>query len=463
MSEETVERYPFGIILELPRSDKPQLDFSGEPPTLELDHSGRGERNRAMDSLTGLHLTKEQEALLAGEGGLAVQRAMEIVVGLGKVYGATCLVPVSSVQVAGVSYKNLGQAGLDFLQEWAGQGARVRVPTTLNPAGMDIQNWHALGFSESFARNQMAVVEAYERMGSALTCTCTPYWVGNCPAFGEHIAWAESSAVSFANSLLGARTNREGGPSALAAAISGYTAAYGLHLTENRVSHTRVDVACTPTTVADWSALGYLVGREVRNGVPYLVLGAVGGSVPNPDHLVGDPFVDGLKSLGAAMAASGAVGLYHIEGVTPEARQAAVLSADAKRIVIRDLAPAYTALNSKVVKIDLVSIGCPHASPHEIHEIAGAVADKRLASALWVTTARETRERMASDVAIIEAAGGRVVADTCMVVAPVEELGFRSMATNSAKMALYAPSHSSLLVRFGPLERCIRAAISGTW
>ena len=416
-----------------------------------------------MEPLADLQLTGEQNALLAGESGQAVQRAMEIVVGLGKVYGATCLVPVSSVQVAGVSYKNLGEAGLNFLRQWAGEGAQVRVPTTLNPAGMDTQNWRALGFSESFARNQQAVVEAYERMGITLTCTCTPYWVGNCPAFGEHIAWAESSAVSFANSVLGARTNREGGPSALAAAISGYTAAYGLHSTENRISHARVDVACPLETVSDWSALGYLIGREVRNGVPYLVLDAADESIPDPGHLAEGPFADNLKSLGAAMAASGAVGLYHIEGVTPEARQAAVLNAGARRISIRDLAPAYAALNGKVAEIDLVSIGCPHASPNEIHEIAGAVADKRLASALWVTTARETRERMASDVTIIEAAGGRVVADTCMVVAPVEELGFRSMATNSAKMALYAPSHSGLLVRFGPLDQCIRAAISGTW
>jgi predicted aconitase len=413
--------------------------------------------------MADLHLTEEQEALVAGESGLAVQRAMEIVVGLGKVYGAACLVPVSSVQVAGVSYKNLGEAGLSFLLEWAEQGAKVRVPTTLNPAGMDIENWRALGFPESFARNQTAVVEAYSRMGIALTCTCTPYWVGNCPAPGEHIAWAESSAVSFANSLLGARTNREGGPSALAAAISGHTAAYGLHRTENRIACARVDVACSLNTVSDWSALGYLIGREVRDGVPYLAMDAAEGAFPDPDHLLEDPATDGLKSLGAAMAASGAVGLYHIEGVTPEARRTAVLGADARRIVIRDLAPAYAALNSQVSEIDLVSIGCPHASPHEIREIARAVAGKRLSSALWVTTARETLERTRPDVSVIEAAGGRVVADTCMVVAPVKALGFRSLATNSAKMALYTPSHSGLSVRFGPLEQCIQAALSGTW
>jgi len=129
-----------------------------------------------------------------------------------------------------VSYKNLGQAGLDFLREWAAQGARVRVSTTLNPAGMNLHAWRELGIPQTFARQQLAVVEAYRAMGISPTCSCTPYLVGNVPGFGEHVAWAESSAVSFANSVLGARTNREGGHSALAAALTGRTAAYGLHL-----------------------------------------------------------------------------------------------------------------------------------------------------------------------------------------------------------------------------------------
>jgi len=416
-----------------------------------------------MNAAASLCLTEEQEAWLNGDRGVAVQRAMEIVVGLGRVYGASHLVPVTSVQVAGVSYKNLGEAGLEFLREWAAQGARVQVPSTLNPAGIDLENWQTLGFDEAFARRQMAVVQAYAKMGISTTCTCTPYWVGNCPSFGEHIAWAESSAVSFANSVLGARTNREGGPSALAAAISGYTAAYGLHVTGSRISHAEVDVTCPLETISDWSALGYLIGREVRNDVPYLVLGEGNNLCVPSAGMARGPLADRLKSLGAAMAASGAVALYHIHGVTPEARQARMLAVDARRVVIKDLSPAYAALNSNVTSIDLVSLGCPHASLQEIREIAAGVAGKRLRAALWVTTARGTRREAACDVAIIEAAGGRVLSDTCMVVAPVDQLGFRSMATSSAKMALYAPSHSGLLVRFGPLGQCIEAAITGNW
>jgi predicted aconitase len=423
-----------------------------------------------------LQLKQEEQAMLDGAEGQAVQRAIEIVVALAKIYGARRLVPVSSVQVAGVSYKNLGEAGLEFLREWSDQGARVRVPTTLNPAGIDLQQWQVLGFSATFARRQREVIEAYRAMGITPTCTCTPYWVGNRPGFGEHIAWAESSAVSFANSVLGARTNREGGPSALAAAICGRTAAYGLHMDQNRLAHYRVEVRCPLRTVSDWSALGFLVGRQVRNGVPCFYIqdgpsikpdpGALKQYRPSPNDA---PLMDRLKSLGAAMAASGAVALYHIAGLTPEAHQGNILAADARQITVDDLSAGYAALggrtgsNGHTTEVDLVSIGCPHASPAEIHQVAQAVTDKRLRAALWVTTARRTREHMAAEVETIEAAGGRVVADTCMVVAPVEELGFHTMATNSAKMALYTPSHSGLDVRFGTLETCIQAALSGTW
>jgi predicted aconitase len=418
-----------------------------------------------------VQLTDQEREMLNGNQGRAVQRAIEIVVALAKIYGAQRLVPVTSVQVSGVSFKNLGEAGLEFLTEWARQGARVRVPTTLNPAGIDLDRWQKLGFSPDFAARQQQVINAYTAMGITPTCTCTPYWVGNRPRMGEHIAWAESSAVSFANSVLGARTNREGGPSALAAAICGRTAAYGLHLDENRVAHHWIDVRCPLTTISDWSALGYLVGRQVYNGVPYFSLHDC-PTVKTKD-LVDDPIADRLKTLGAAMAASGAVALYHIAGLTPEAQKRGILASDAHQIKVDDLSPGYAALQSRdgyqaipadsPDQVDLVSIGCPHASPAEIRQVAQAVGGKRLRAALWVTTARETKDRMSAEVEIIEAAGAEVVADTCLVVAPVEELGFHTLATNSAKMATYIPSHSHLQVRFGTLAQCIEAAVTGSW
>ncbi|HUX76301.1 MAG TPA: aconitase X catalytic domain-containing protein [Anaerolineae bacterium] len=406
-----------------------------------------------------LRLSAKDQALLAGDSGPGVRKAMEIVVALGRIYGAERLVPVSSVQVAGVSYRNLGEAGLEFLREWADQGARARVPTTLNPAGIDLRAWRELGFSESFARRQLAVIEAYRRLGVRTTCTCTPYLVGNVPRVGEHVAWAESSAVSYANSVLGARTNREGGPSALAAAIAGRTAAYGLHLDQNRRATLRVAVRCPVRTLSDFGALGHLVGRAARNCVPYLVFEG------REDACSGVA----LKALGAAMAASGAVALYHVAGCTPEADRPDILASDHETLVVDDLRPAYAALNSGALenenRIDLVWFGCPHAGLEEMAEVVRLLDGRRVRTALWITAAREMRERAAAEglVAAVEASGGRVIADMCAVVAPMQELGFRTLATPSAKGATYLPSYAGLRVRYGTVEQCVEAAVTGVW
>jgi predicted aconitase len=399
-----------------------------------------------------MKLTPEERAMVRGDLGPGVAKAIQIVLTLGRIYDAERLVPVSSVQVAGVSYRNLGDAGLEFIREWADQGARARVPATLNPAGLDLRAWRELGFSEEFAHRQQAVVEAYQRLGVRTTCTCTPYLVGNVPGEGEHVAWAESSAVSYANSVLGARTNREGGPSAVAAAITGRTAAYGLHLDENRRSTLRVEVRCPVSTLSDFGALGYLVGREAQNRVPYF------------DGLAPCSKTD-LKTLGAAMAASGAVALYHMTGVTPEADHPDILAQDHQTLIVDDLQPAYAALNTAGREIDLVWFGCPHAGLDEIARIAGLLDGRRVRSALWIATSRYTQEQAqrAGLVDAIASTGGRVLADMCVVVAPMEQLGFRILATPSAKGAAYAPSHAGLLVRFGTVAQCIEAAVTGLW
>jgi predicted aconitase len=401
----------------------------------------------------GLQLTSSERAMLAGEAGAGMRRAMEIIVALGQIYGASDLVPVSSAQVSGVSYKNLGEAGLEFLQSWAEEGARACIPTTLNPAGADLAAWQSLGFSEHFVRKQEAVIAAYTALGAIPTCTCTPYLAGYVPEYGQHVAWAESSAVSYANSVLGARTNREGGPSALAAAITGRTARYGLHMTENRRATTVVEVRCPVTSEADAGALGYLVGRQVGTGVP-LFRFRDGGLVAST-----------LRQLGAAMASSGAVALYHVEGVTPEARAENVIAPDAQTVVVDDLRPGYAALDGASPEVDVVSLGCPHASLAELEAIAERLDGRQVRTALWITTSRAIRELAQESGAVprIEKAGGKVVADTCMVVAPVDELGFRTLATNSGKMALYAPSHGGLSTRFGSMEKCLEAAVSGQW
>jgi predicted aconitase len=330
------------------------------------------------------------------------------------------------------------------------------VPTTLNPAGLDLERWGELGFDAEFADRQARVIYAFSSMGIRTTCTCTPYLVGNLPTHGDHIAWAESSAVSFANSVLGARTNREGGPSALAAAITGRTPRYGLHLPENRRAQLVVDLRCPVQSLADFGALGTLVGRVARNRIPLFRVS---------DFEFGTHY-DLLKAFGAAMAASGAVALYHIEGVTPEAYQADIVAPDAETVVIESLDEGYAALTSAGDhEIDLVWIGCPHASANELAQVVELLAGRPVQTALWVTMAREVRAEVenAGLVEAMEVLGGRVVADTCLVVAPVRELGFRCMATPSGKGAYYAPSHSGLAVRYGSLETCIEAAVTGKW
>lgn len=416
-----------------------------------------------------VRLEPEEEAILAGAEGPAARKALEIVLTLGRIYGAERLVPVASVQVAGVSYRNLGDAGLEFLRDWAEQGARVRVPTTLNPAGMDLDAWGEMGIPEAFARRQGEVLAAYVRMGIAPTCTCTPYLVGNVPAYGEHIAWSESSAVCYANAVLGARTNREGGPSALAAAVCGRTAAYGLHLEEGRRATHRIRVTCPVREPWEYAALGFWVGGRVGGGVPYfegLDLPPVTAASVAGEPALSSPTHDALKLMGAALASSGAVGLYHVAGCTPEARiRNDLLPPGVQEVVVDSLEPAVAALNASVETIDLVVIGCPHASLGEVRAVAERLRGRRLAADLWLTVARGVRERAVAEglVETIEAAGGRVVADGCVVVAPMRDLPYRTLATNSAKMASYALPHAGLRVRFGPLEACIEAGIRGRW
>jgi len=416
-----------------------------------------------------MNLSSDERAMLAGQRGQAVRRAMQIVVTLGRIYGAQRLLPTQSVQVAGVSYRNLGEAGLEFLRDWARQGAHVRVPTTLNPAGIDMKNWQRMGIAERFARKQTEIVELYSSMGIQPTCTCAPYLVGNVPQYGQHLAWSESSAVSYANSVLGARTNREGGPSALAAAIVGCTADYGLHLDENRRATHRVQVLCPVRRPYEFAALGYFVGREIGSGVPYFT-GLEMIPIGDGDLVVArGPEAetrDALRLMGAALAASGAVALYHVAGVTPEARAMPDLCPpDVPTLVVKSLEPTIAALNSSVETIDLVAIGCPHASLDEIRHVAEGLRGAHLAADLWVTVARGVREQAEALglVEIIEAAGGLVVADTCVIVAPMQQLRYHTLATNSAKMASYALPQTGLKVRFGSLEHCLFAAIHGHW
>lgn len=398
-----------------------------------------------------MKLTSDEEALLAGEGGYAARKAMEILVALGRIYGAERLLLVSSVQVSGVSFHNLGEAGLEWLEEMAVDG-RAATVATLNPAGMDLEAWREQGMTEEFATQQLRVVEAYRSMGIIPSCTCTPYLVGNLPAPGESVAWSESSAVGYANTALGARTNKEGGPSALASALTGRTPAYGLHLDENRRPEVVVEVETSRDRWGTelWGALGRVLGERVGGRVP-LVRGA-----PRPDQ-------PELKSLCAAAVTFAGSPLVHIEGVTPEAARCEA-PAETARIGDRDLEAAMAALDDGCETIDLVCLGCPHASLAELRRIAAHLEGRRVQIETWICTARTTAATAAEQgvCQTIEAAGAKVVCDTCFVVAPLVGR-FNSVATDSVKGCFYARGHNRMEVRLGSVERCLEAAVQGRW
>lgn len=378
--------------------------------------------------------------MLRGEHGEVIERSLRLLVRLGEIYNADRLIPVGSVQVAGVSYKSIGDPGLEFLEDLAAKGARVRVPTTLNPPGMDLVDWKELGFPEDFAEKQLRIMDAFGKMGIMMTATCTPYLVGNLPRFGEHIAWSESSAVSFANSVIGARTNREGGPSALAAALCGVTPNYGLHLDENRRPNFLVKVDSKLKTNSDFGALGHHVGKIVKDKVPYFQ------GIQNTD-------VDQLKTLGAAMAASGAVALYHVEGLTPESKLMDTSGLETIEFGDRELREAYEKLNTGKDP-DIIILGCPHASLKEIAALACKVEGKHLRKPLWICTSRVTKNaatRMGFT-NIIEKAGGKVVADTCAVVSPIERMGYSTTGVDSGKAANYLPGLCKQQVVFKSID-----------
>lgn len=391
--------------------------------------------------------------MLDGKEGEAIKKAMELIVTLGEIYDAERLIPIKSAQVSGVSYKTIGDAGLEFLEDYAElmekEGKKVRVKTTMNPAGMDLEKWDKMGVDREFAEKQMRIYRAYIKMGIEPSLTCTPYYFINRPEFGEHLSWAESSAVSFANSVLGARTNREGGPSALASAITGLTAEYGLHIEENRKADVVIDVEFKPDSYM-YAALGNHLGEllsKIEKRVPYFT-----GIKPSEDD---------MKALGAAMAATGSIAMYHVEGVTPEWKSA--INDDLERIRIdeREVREHIRGMD-KGCEPELIAVGCPHASEAELKRIAELVKGrkKKEGKELWVSVSKAVAERNPEAVKTIEDFGGVVLRDTCMVVAPIEKR-FHRTGVNSGKAAYYLPKESfcAQCVRFRSLEELIKMAV----
>jgi predicted aconitase len=400
-----------------------------------------------------MKLTKEEQAMLNGDRGKATQKAMEILVALGTIYGAECMLPVASVQIAGVSYDNLGEAGLHFLTEMADGGGRARVLTTLNPAGMDIENWETLGIDPVFAENQTRVIDAFAQMGVITLCTCTPYLSGNVPHYGEHIAWAESSAVCYANSVIGARSNREGGPSALAAALTGRTPSYGMHLDKTREPGLTIEVEASLVGNDDFGALGKIIGDQLQGmgSKPVVYLRGVRQAS-----------LEQLKSFAASLATYGGAALFHMEGITPEAGLHDP-PVDSLHIMATGLETAKMEMtDGDEGEADFVSLGCPHLTIKEIARIAELLDGKQVVKEFWITTARPTKQiadRMGYT-EMIEASGAKFAADTCCVVAPIKGR-FTGLITDSAKACYYASGKNQFRTILKPFDEVVFAALEG--
>lgn len=368
-----------------------------------------------------MYLTKKEERILEGEEGSIKAKALKILATLGGIFDADKLIPIKSTQIAGISYKTIGDAGLEFLEDWARE--EVVVTSFMNPAGMDLEDWQEMGIDTKFAKKQLRIVNALTSMGVQQSCTCTPYHAGLIPEKGSHIAWSESSAVVYANSVIGAMTNREGGPSALSAALIGKTPNYGYHLKKNRIASIKFQVDFEPTEL-EFSLLGYYIGETAKDKIPLI------SGIKKASNLH-------LKALGAGAAASGGMGMFMIPNITPELR--VIDNPENIKIQKKDLEQIKAKLTNGE-NPDIISFGCPHANYKEIIEIINIInTDKPI----WICTSKKVKEKIKLNKISIPD-NVKIFSDTCMVVSPLKELGINCIATNSTKGAHYSQNLSHI-------------------
>lgn len=391
-----------------------------------------------------MYLTREEERIYDGEYGWAKQVCMKILVKLGELFDASRLIPIESAHVSGVSYKTLGEAPTDFLEGLASASVKINVEATLNPQGLDMKH-----FMEKLPKNlvnmQLKLCKIFEKMGFIQSFTCTPYHIKT-PRKGAHLAWAESSAVVYANSVLGAWTNREGGPSALAAAIIGKTPNCGIHKAANRKPKILVEVKTPLKNEADYGALGIFLGKILEDKIP-LIKG------------LKNPLAEDLKQLGAALASAGMVNMFHYKNSAVEAKNLEKITVEPKSIK-ETIAELTTASASKP---DLVFVGCPHCSLDEIRKIANMIGTGKVREDVefWICTSRFVKEKAKVSVQKIEASGAKVLTDTCAVVTWTDKLGIKTIMTNSAKTAHYAPTLNKAETTLAPFKECLKTALKG--
>jgi predicted aconitase len=405
-----------------------------------------------------VELAERDRALLSGTHGEASALAMRVVLEMAEVMGATGLIDVASAHVDGCLYH--GRAGLDFAERLAAGGASVSVPTTLNVAYLDLLHPELNRGDPATRADARRQMDLYVSMGCRPTWTCAPYQLPERPAFGQHVAWAESNAIAFCNSVLGARTNRYGDFIDICAAITGRVPFAGLHRDEERRARLVLRLDGVPDKLIDSDALypvlGHVLGREAGSAVAAII------------GLPTDTSEDRLKAIGAAAASSGSVAMFHVVGVTPEApnlRTATggepvpevVLTMDRLRAAREELSTA------DADHLGAVSLGTPHASLAELERLAGLLGQGRPLVPIYVNTARDVLAEAGRGglLATLEAAGVQVVTDTCTYLTPIMGEVDGPVMTDSGKWAWYAPANIGAEVVFGGMEDCVLSALAG--
>lgn len=399
--------------------------------------------------------------MLAGKRGPALELAFRILSRMAPMYGASSLLPVTKAHLDGVILS--GASGLAFAERLAALGGKVAVPTSLNVMSMDRERWRSWGQDSEYATRAYRLGQAYLKMGAQPTFTCAPYQTEHAPLFGEQIAWSESNAVAYANSVIGARSNRYGDYLDVCCALTGRVPAAGLHLDEPRLATVVIKLESLNSELVSrddfYPVLGYFLGTAVADEVP-VVCG-----------LEAAPSEDQLKSLAAAAASSGAIAMFHIAGITPEAPT--VIDALGGRAPIRTLRVTLADLNqtrkqlstSRTSDVDVVAFGSPHSSLAECRTLSRLMAGQHAAKNVdvFITTSQAVRDLLArsGDLAILEHFGARVTADTCIVVAPLVNPAARVLMTNSAKYAHYGPGLLNVASVYGSTEACVESAVLG--
>jgi predicted aconitase len=404
-----------------------------------------------------IQLTDADRGMLAGEMGEARQIALDLLVMIGDLNGAKHLLDISGAHIDACLYH--GVAGLDFALTLARGGGEVVVPTTLNVASLDLLHPDLYRGSPETARLAKQLMEAYLAMGCSATWTCAPYQLPARPGLGDQIAWGESNAIVFANSVLGARTERYGDFVDIACALTGRAPEVGLHTDQGRLATVVVKLAVDDRYLDDeifYPVLGHLLGR------------ALGTDVAVIEGLDGRADEDRLKALGAAAASSGAVAMFHAVGVTPEAPDLVTALGGRKphrvmEVTIDDLRLARASLSAGAGPLGAVSVGTPHFSREELRRLAGEVSGKVTAVPFYVSTGRDVLETLRPDdgLAEIEAFGATLVTDTCTYITPIMGDIEGLVLTNSGKWAFYAPGNLGVDVGLADIESCVASAVAG--